>query len=73
MIPNGANHRRANDAAAKAGDHRADQDRREGLGRFGVTVNAVLPFADTGMTAAIPEDKKAPRRDRPVGAGRCRV
>jgi 3-oxoacyl-[acyl-carrier protein] reductase len=29
------------------------------LGRSGVTVNAVLPFADTGMTASIPEDRKA--------------
>jgi 3-oxoacyl-[acyl-carrier protein] reductase len=49
----------ANYAAAKAGIIGLTKTAAKELGRYGVTVNAVLPFADTGMTASIPEDRKA--------------
>jgi 3-oxoacyl-[acyl-carrier protein] reductase len=49
----------ANYAAAKAGIVGLTKTAAKELGRSGVTVNAVLPFADTGMTASIPQDKKA--------------
>ena len=49
----------ANYAAAKAGIIGLTKTAAKELGRSGVTVNAVLPFADTGMTASIPEDRKA--------------
>jgi 3-oxoacyl-[acyl-carrier protein] reductase len=49
----------ANYAAAKAGIVGLTKTAAKELGRSGVTVNAVLPFADTGMTASIPEDRKA--------------
>ena len=49
----------ANYASAKAGIIGLTKTAAKELGRFGVTVNAVLPFADTGMTASIPEDRKA--------------
>jgi 3-oxoacyl-[acyl-carrier protein] reductase len=49
----------ANYSAAKAGIIGLTKTTAKELGRSGVTVNAVLPFADTGMTASIPEDRKA--------------
>jgi 3-oxoacyl-[acyl-carrier protein] reductase len=49
----------ANYSAAKAGIIGLTKTAAKELGRSGVTVNAVLPFADTGMTASIPEDRKA--------------
>jgi 3-oxoacyl-[acyl-carrier protein] reductase len=48
----------ANYAAAKAGMIGLTKTAAKELGRSGVTVNDVLPFADTGMTASIPEDSK---------------
>jgi len=49
----------ANYAAAKAGIIGLTKTAAKELGRFGINANAVLPFADTGMTASIPDDKKA--------------
>jgi 3-oxoacyl-[acyl-carrier protein] reductase len=49
----------ANYSAAKAGIVGFTKTTAKELGRFGITVNAVSPNADTRMIASIPEDKRA--------------
>jgi 3-oxoacyl-[acyl-carrier protein] reductase len=49
----------ANYAAAKAGIIGFTKTTAKELARFGVTVNAVSPNADTRMIASVPEEKKA--------------
>lgn len=48
-----------NYATAKAGIIGMTKTAARELGRFGVTVNAISPNAETQMVASIPEDKKA--------------
>ncbi|MER5347294.1 SDR family NAD(P)-dependent oxidoreductase [Streptomyces mirabilis] len=49
----------ANYATAKAGIIGFTKTAAKELARFGVTVNAISPNAETRMVASIPEDKKA--------------
>jgi 3-oxoacyl-[acyl-carrier protein] reductase len=49
----------ANYATAKAGIIGFTRTAAKELARFGVTVNAISPNAETRMVASIPEDKKA--------------
>ena len=49
----------ANYAAAKAGIIGFTKTAAKELARFGVTVNAVSPNAETRMIASVPDDKKA--------------
>lgn len=49
----------ANYAAAKAGIIGLTKTTAKELARFGVTVNAISPNAETRMVASIPDDKKA--------------
>jgi 3-oxoacyl-[acyl-carrier protein] reductase len=49
----------ANYATAKAGIIGFTRTAAKELGRFGVTVNAISPNAETRMVASIPADKKA--------------
>lgn len=49
----------ANYAAAKAGVVGLTKTTAKELGRFGVTVNAIVPNAETRMVASIPEAKRA--------------
>ena len=58
----------ANYAAAKAGIIGFTRTTAKELARFGVTVNAISPNAETDMVATIPEDKKAELRAQiPMG------
>jgi 3-oxoacyl-[acyl-carrier protein] reductase len=52
----------ANYAAAKAGIIGFTRTAAKELARFGITVNAISPNAETDMVATIPEDKKAELR-----------
>ena len=49
----------ANYAAAKAGIIGFTRTTAKELARFGITVNAISPNAETDMVASIPEDKRA--------------
>jgi 3-oxoacyl-[acyl-carrier protein] reductase len=53
------NRGQANYAAAKAGIVGFTKTAAKELARFGVTVNAISPNAETRMVASVPEDKKA--------------